>query len=108
MGDAYSNWRGHVIVCGLPGVGLRIDEQLTLSGVPAVVVDGMDVWSVLDAARDAVARVRRGDGPVFGAARTSRVGGHPGSDPGKDRPPGRAAAWPGGAAKSWYPRRAGA
>ena len=28
-----------MIVCGLPGVGLRIVEQLTLSGVPAVVVD---------------------------------------------------------------------
>ena len=39
VGGAYSNWRGHVIVCGLPGVGLRIVEQLTLSGVPAVVVD---------------------------------------------------------------------
>jgi len=36
---AYGDWRGHVIVCGLPGVGLRIVEQLTLSGVPAVVVD---------------------------------------------------------------------
>jgi Trk K+ transport system NAD-binding subunit len=32
-------WQGHVIVCGLPGVGLRIVEQLTLSGVPAVVVE---------------------------------------------------------------------
>ena len=31
--------QGHVIVCGLPGVGLRIVEQLALSGVPAVVVD---------------------------------------------------------------------
>ena len=31
--------QGHVIVCGLPGVGLRIVEQLTLSGVPAVVID---------------------------------------------------------------------
>ena len=39
MGGAYSDWRGHVIVCGLPGVGLRIVEQLALSGVPAVVVD---------------------------------------------------------------------
>src|SRR6185437_4115953 len=29
----------HVIVCGLPGVGLRIVEQLALSGVSAVVVD---------------------------------------------------------------------
>jgi Trk K+ transport system NAD-binding subunit len=39
VGDGYSDWRGHVIVCGLPGVGLRIVEQLMLSGVPAVVVD---------------------------------------------------------------------
>src|ERR1700683_4685372 len=30
---------GHVIVCGLPGVGLPIVEELTLSGVPAVVID---------------------------------------------------------------------
>jgi Trk K+ transport system NAD-binding subunit len=35
----YTDWRGHVIVCGLPGVGLRIVEQLALSGVPAIVVD---------------------------------------------------------------------
>ncbi len=34
-----TDWHGHVIVCGLPGVGLRIVEQLTLSGVPALVVD---------------------------------------------------------------------
>ena len=31
--------RGHVIVCGLRGVGLRTVEQLHLSGVPVVVVD---------------------------------------------------------------------
>ena len=30
---------GHVIVCGLHGVGLRTVEQLHLSGVPVVVVD---------------------------------------------------------------------
>jgi Trk K+ transport system NAD-binding subunit len=39
VGDTQADWQGHVIVCGLPGVGLRIVEQLTLSGVPAVVVD---------------------------------------------------------------------
>ncbi|WP_300602537.1 NAD-binding protein, partial [Trebonia sp.] len=39
MGGAHSDWHGHVIVCGLPGVGLRIVEQLMLSGVPAVVID---------------------------------------------------------------------
>jgi Trk K+ transport system NAD-binding subunit len=35
----YADWRGHVIVCGLHSVGLRIVEQLNVSGVPAVVVD---------------------------------------------------------------------
>ena len=39
VGGARVGWQGHVIVCGLPGVGLRIVEQLALSGVPAVVVD---------------------------------------------------------------------
>jgi Trk K+ transport system NAD-binding subunit len=39
VGEKQADERGHVIVCGLPGVGLRIVEQLTLSGVPAVVVD---------------------------------------------------------------------
>ena len=42
MAGAYADWRGHVIVCGLRGVGLRIVEQLSLSGVPAVVVDDPD------------------------------------------------------------------
>jgi Trk K+ transport system NAD-binding subunit len=55
VGGTYSDWRGHVIVCGLPGVGLRIVEELTLSGVPAVVVDDapdrplarlIDAWGV--------------------------------------------------------------
>src|SRR5450756_1544779 len=39
VGESHAGWHGHVIVCGLRGVGLRIVEQLTLSGVPAVVVD---------------------------------------------------------------------
>ncbi len=39
VGETQADWHGHVIVCGLPGVGLRIVEQLTLSGVTAVVVD---------------------------------------------------------------------
>ena len=37
--EPYAGWRGHVIVCGLHGVGLSIVEELSLSGVPAVVVD---------------------------------------------------------------------
>jgi Trk K+ transport system NAD-binding subunit len=39
MTGDYSSWHGHVIVCGLHGVGLLIVEELSLSGVPAVVAD---------------------------------------------------------------------
>jgi Trk K+ transport system NAD-binding subunit len=35
----YADWEGHVIVCGLHEVGVRIVEQLSQSGVLAVVVD---------------------------------------------------------------------
>ncbi len=37
--SAVANWRGHVIVCGLQGVGLRMVEQLHQAGVDVVVVD---------------------------------------------------------------------
>ena len=39
MAGTYAGWRGHVIVCGLHGVGLRIVELLNASGVPTIVVD---------------------------------------------------------------------
>jgi Trk K+ transport system NAD-binding subunit len=39
VGGAYAGWRGHVIVCGLHGVGLRIVELLNSSSVPTVVID---------------------------------------------------------------------
>jgi Trk K+ transport system NAD-binding subunit len=39
MAEVYADWHGHVIVCGLRGVGLRIVEQLNLAGVPAVVLE---------------------------------------------------------------------
>jgi len=39
VGETQADWLGHVIVCGLRGVGLPIVEELTLSGVPAVVID---------------------------------------------------------------------
>ena len=32
-------WRGHVVVCGLAGIGLRVIEQLHLAGVRVVLVD---------------------------------------------------------------------
>jgi Trk K+ transport system NAD-binding subunit len=35
----YEHWTGHVIVCGLEGVGLRTVEQLRVAEVPVVVLD---------------------------------------------------------------------
>jgi Trk K+ transport system NAD-binding subunit len=37
--NAPSDWSGHVIVCGLEGVGLRTVEQLRSTGIAVVVVD---------------------------------------------------------------------
>jgi acetoin:2,6-dichlorophenolindophenol oxidoreductase subunit alpha len=61
--------------------------------IPSIVVDGMDVWAVQEAADKAVARVRDEAGPVFVEARTYRFVGHSRSDPGKYRPPGELEEW---------------
>jgi pyruvate dehydrogenase E1 component alpha subunit len=45
-------------------------------GIPAVTVDGMDTEAVREAAAEAVARARRGDGPGFLECRTYRFEGH--------------------------------
>jgi acetoin:2,6-dichlorophenolindophenol oxidoreductase subunit alpha len=61
--------------------------------IPALVIDGMDVWAVREIASQAVDRVRGGRGPVFVEARTYRFVGHSRSDPGKYRPPGELEEW---------------
>jgi acetoin:2,6-dichlorophenolindophenol oxidoreductase subunit alpha len=61
--------------------------------IPSIVVDGMDVWAVQEAADKAAARVRDEAGPVFVEARTYRFVGHSRSDPGKYRPPGELEEW---------------
>jgi pyruvate dehydrogenase E1 component alpha subunit len=44
--------------------------------IPGVVVDGLDVLAVFDAAAAAIARARRGDGPTLIEAKTYRFYGH--------------------------------
>ena len=39
MPGSWEQWTGHVIVCGLQGVGLRTVEQLRVAEVPVVVLD---------------------------------------------------------------------
>jgi acetoin:2,6-dichlorophenolindophenol oxidoreductase subunit alpha len=50
-------------------------------GMPGVVVDGQDVVAVRDAARQAVARARAGEGPTLIEAMTCRFRGHYEGDP---------------------------
>jgi TPP-dependent pyruvate/acetoin dehydrogenase alpha subunit len=71
----------------------RIGARAEAMEIPAVVVDGMDVWAVREATEDAAARVRSGEGPVFVEARTYRFVGHSRSDPGKYRPEGELEEW---------------
>ncbi len=49
-------------------------------GIPGVSVDGNDVLAVFAAAREAVTRARRGDGPTLIECRTMRVRGHSEAD----------------------------
>lgn len=50
-------------------------------GIPGVVVDGMDVAAVYEAAKEAVARARRGEGPTLIECKTYRWQGHHVGDP---------------------------
>ncbi|MDP6667046.1 MAG: thiamine pyrophosphate-dependent dehydrogenase E1 component subunit alpha [Dehalococcoidia bacterium] len=57
-------------------------------GIPGVVVDGMNVFAVYDAAGEAIARARAGDGPTFLELKTYRYHGHfHADDPSKYRKP---------------------
>jgi len=58
----------------------RIAERAAGYGIPGVVVDGNDLAAVWHAAREAVERARRGEGPTLIEAVTYRVGPHTSSD----------------------------
>lgn len=49
-------------------------------GLPGIAVDGNDVLAVFDAAREAVARARRGEGPTLIECKTMRIRGHSEAD----------------------------
>ena len=63
---APTDWSGHVIVCGLEGVGLRTVEQLRSTGVAVAIVDD-------DPAATHAARVEGWGCPYIGADRKSVV-----------------------------------
>jgi pyruvate dehydrogenase E1 component alpha subunit len=45
-------------------------------GIPGVIVDGTNALAMYEAAQEAVARARRGEGPTLIEAKTHRRGGH--------------------------------
>ena len=57
-----------------------VAERAKAYGVPARIVDGMDVLAVREAARDAVAAARAGAGPTLLECKTYRFTGHSRSD----------------------------
>ena len=61
--------------------GADIAGRAGAYGVPSAVVDGNDLWAVRDAAAEAVARARGGEGPTLLECRTYRHYGHSKSDP---------------------------
>jgi pyruvate dehydrogenase E1 component alpha subunit len=62
-------------------------------GIPGVVVDGMDVIAVHEAAGEAVARARSGKGPTLIEAKTYRFRGHFEGDAGAYRPKEEIEKW---------------
>ena len=65
----------------------------SLAFVPAETIDGMQVWTVREAAGRAVEHARSGSGPFFLEAITYRYVGHSRSDPGKYRPKEEVDEW---------------
>jgi TPP-dependent pyruvate/acetoin dehydrogenase alpha subunit len=59
----------------------HIADRAAAYGMPGVVVDGNDVVAVYEAAGEAIARARRGEGPTFIECKTYRLCGHSRSDP---------------------------
>ncbi|HEY51569.1 MAG TPA: thiamine pyrophosphate-dependent dehydrogenase E1 component subunit alpha [Dehalococcoidia bacterium] len=54
----------------------NVADRAVSYGIPGVVVDGMDVTAVYEAAGEAVARARNGQGPTLIEAKTYRFRGH--------------------------------
>jgi 2-oxoisovalerate dehydrogenase E1 component len=73
--------------------GGEIAARAGAYGMPFAVVDGNDLWAVHEAAREAVARARGGEGPTLLECQTYRHYGHSKSDPAKYRPADEVEHW---------------
>jgi len=58
----------------------NVAERASSYGIPGKVADGNDVFSVYEAAKEAISRAREGKGPTLLECKTYRRGGHSRSD----------------------------
>lgn len=71
----------------------NVADRAAAYGMPGVIVDGNDVAAVYQAAGEAIARARRGDGPTLLECKTYRLCGHSRSDPRTYRTKEEEALW---------------
>src|SRR5215203_3525331 len=88
-----NNWYGEFTPMQKVTAGTDIARRAEPFDIPAQVVDGNDLFAVVDAAREAVDRARAGGGPTLLECQTYRHYGHSKSDPAKYRPPGELERW---------------
>ena len=71
-----------------------IADRAAAYGIPGVIVDGQDIMAVHEAAAEAIARARRGEGPTLLECKTYRYYDHVGRDFGMlDRDEDEVASW---------------
>ncbi|MBM3140868.1 MAG: thiamine pyrophosphate-dependent dehydrogenase E1 component subunit alpha [Chloroflexi bacterium] len=75
------------------GAIARLADRAASYGIPGVSIDGQDVIAVYEAAREAIERARRGDGPTIIEGDTYRFYNHTGMSEGDPRPQEERAAW---------------
>lgn len=75
--NLYSATTSIGMTCSLENVAA---DRGTAYGIPGEVLDGNDVLAVNEAAKRAIERARRGDGPTILELKTYRIGGHSRND----------------------------
>ena len=88
-----NNWYGEFTPMQKVTAGADIAKRAEPFGVPARVVDGNDLFAVVDAAREAVDRARSDGGPTLLECQTYRHYGHSKSDPARYRPAEEVERW---------------
>jgi TPP-dependent pyruvate/acetoin dehydrogenase alpha subunit len=71
----------------------NVSDRSKAYDIPGLTVDGNDVMAVYEAAREAVARARRGEGPTILECKTYRIHGHYEGDPQTYKPKEEVEYW---------------